>query len=395
MAKIFSRKFCMFIVVMGGLSALTMLLSIEDGSASGATAPDQCCSCHAEVCEQKSKKRYVHTPVLENHCTVCHVEGGQPVKQEVVQTEEKPRKMNWFARDCQEDDEHWFELPAQFASAKVELMGRAEGRKVLRENVELPSLDSAEKFPFLSGNPVISNLRIVEVKRGVFLSATIAWSTDRITDAQVVYGENSLTSSSALNNRWATEHEITVTGLAADKDYSFIAVSNDIYGNKVHSEEMALSTHDFFKRAEQPKGKVPQKVKLRARFFQQEDRLFAKFETNHPVAMRLGYNGDRIKKTIERTINQEIPVDHLEMTDPYLLTVQVCLGCHPQSQGVHSHPVDIHPKAGMRIPPEYSTMSDGRISCMSCHHAHSSDNEYRLTRANRKDLCLGCHRKFG
>ena len=382
-------------MVVGGLSVMAMLLSFEEGDASGITTPDKCCSCHAEVCQEPAKKRYVHTPVLENHCTVCHVKGGQPAPIKVAQSEKKKDKIDWFARDCEENDEHWFELPTQFASAKVALMAKAGGRKVLRKEVELPSLDSAERFPFLTGDPVISDLRIIEVKRGVFLSATIAWTTDRITDAQVVYGEKDLISSTALDDRWATEHKITITGLAAGKSYSFIAVSTDIYGNKAHSQEMALSTHDFFKKVERPKGKIPPQVNLRTRFFQQEDRLFAKFETDHPVAMRLGLNGGRIEKQIQNEINPEVPMDHLEMTDPYLLTIQVCFGCHPQSQGVHSHPVDIHPKAGMRIPPEYSTMADGRISCMSCHQAHASNNEYRLTRAKRKDLCLGCHRKFG
>ena len=379
-----------------GLLGLSLVFVSTQGDASSNITADQCTRCHAEVNEKSKSKRYVHAPVLDKHCAVCHVKGDMPkVVDSDATKNQADTKVEWFAKDCQVDDEHWFEVSPEFAQASVSLLAKAGGRNVLKQEVVFPALDEAKPFQLLHGNPEILNLEVVEVKKGVFLSARIVWNTDRIANAQVLYGENSLSETTAIDDRWATSHEITLSGLQAKKEYRFVAVSQDIFGNKGRSEEMVLSTHSFFERPALQAARPPAQIALRADFYQGKGRFFACFKTNHPVSMRLGYNGS---KPVARAVNiaQELrPQDHIELTDPYALTIEVCVSCHPSSKGVHSHPVDIRPKAGMFIPPDYSTMADGRISCMSCHQAHASDNEYRLTRAHRKDLCLGCHRKFG
>ncbi|MBU0682472.1 MAG: hypothetical protein KKD73_13725 [Proteobacteria bacterium] len=374
---------------------LTCIIAAAQGDASGTVAPEECCRCHFQVCEERASKRYVHAPILENHCAVCHVKGGMPSVGLGAVQEEANEEIEWFVRDSQEHNEHWFELPSHYAGTKITLMANAGENKVLNQEINLPTLDHAERFSLQQGEITISDLRVVEVKKGVFLSAIIAWKTDRITDAQVFYGEGDLGSSTALDNRWATEHEILVAGLDAGSRYRFVVVSHDIYGNKAMSQEMILSTRDFYSEPVlKPKGQ-PGQIAMKAHFYQEQGRFFARFATSHPVAVRLGRTGEQTLRVEANGVGTNRPQEHLELTDPYSLTITVCVGCHPQSKGEHSHPVDIRPKAGMHIPPEYRTMADGRLSCMSCHQAHASDNEYRLTRAKRKDLCLGCHRNFG
>jgi predicted CXXCH cytochrome family protein len=389
------KRFKIFLLVLAGLCGLTFSIAAAQGDASGAVAPEECCRCHLKVCEERTTKRYVHAPLLENHCAVCHVKGGMPsVGRQAVQ-EEVNEEIEWFVRDSQENNEHWFELPAYFAGTNITLMANAGENKVLNQEINLPTLDRAERFPLQQGEITISDLRIVEVKKGVFLSARIAWKTDRITDAQIFYGEGDLRSSTALDNRWATDHEILVAGLDAGRLYRFVVVSRDISGNKAISQEMMLSTRGFYSEPVlKPKGQQGQVV-MKAHFYQEQGRFFARFATSHPVAMRLGRNGEQALRVEANGVGANRPQGHFELTDPHALTITVCVGCHPQSKGEHSHPVDIRPKAGMHIPPDYRTMADGRLSCMTCHQAHASDNEYRLTRAKRKDLCLGCHRNFG
>ncbi len=395
MKNILLFRFKIFLLVVGILLITGLSFAGKPGAEGSTISPDQCCSCHFDVCEKKASKRYVHAPVLENHCAVCHVKGGDlNIEQQAVDNKAQA-EIEWFARDCQENDEHWFELPGSLAGKNISLMAKAGERKVLEQEVNLPLLEELEQFPVAQSGVHIYDLQVVEVKRGVFLSARIAWKTDRISDAQVFYGEKSLKAKSALDHRWATDHEITLTGLDSRRKYTFIAVSHDIYGNKALSEKMDFSTYDFFSEPALQSRVVQREIDLQARFYREKERLFARFATSQPVAMRLGRNGDEILMVREVGSKDKRPLEHLELTAPYSLSIAVCVGCHPQAKGAHSHPVDIRPKAGMHIPPDYRVMADGRLSCMSCHQAHASDNEYRLTRAKRKDLCLGCHRNFG
>lgn len=395
MKIIFVKRFHIPLFILGGLLGIGLIFSSESGAASGSVTPDQCCRCHTAVCEQTTGKRYVHAPVLENHCAVCHVKGDMPTVVQQGDGKEDVVEIDWFAKDCQEDHEHWFELPSSLASTTVSLMAKVNGRVVLEQDVDLPALQHAERFPLSQDGPKIFDLSVVEIKKGVFLSSRIAWKTDRITDAQVFYGEGNLGATSAVDTRWSKDHEITLTGLDAGRKYTFVAVSHDIYDNKAMSAKMTFSTDSFYSAPVRPNMGVQGQVGIQANFYQEKERLFAHFASSHPVSMRLGLQGDQPLGRAATGSEANLPQEHLELTDPHSLTITVCVGCHPQATGVHSHPVNIRPKAGMNIPPDYSTMADGRLSCMSCHQAHSSDNEYRLTKAKRKDLCLGCHRNFG
>lgn len=395
MKTIFLHRFYTPLLVLGGMLVFGLVFSAQQGGASATISPDQCCRCHLEVCEEAASRPYVHPPVLENQCAVCHVKGNITPAAQAETDPDKGEVIDWFAKDCQEDDEHWFELPASVANSTVALMAKAGGRKILEQEVALPSLDQVESFPLVQGGPEIFDLRVVEVKKGVFLSARIAWRTDRITDAQILYGDGTLKATTAMDSRWSTRHELMVTGLERGKTYQVVAASQDIYGNKTMSLPLLLSTHEFYSAPALPGLGEGQQVDMRASYYQQGDRLFARFATSHPVAMRLGRYDEQGMEVMAEEGDANVPQEHLEMTDPHFLTITACVGCHPQSKGKLSHPVDVRPKSGMYIPPEYHTMADGRLTCMSCHQAHASHNEYRLTRARRKDLCLGCHRNFG
>lgn len=369
------------------------LLSSRPGVEAADVVPtDSCCRCHGAVCADSAGKRYVHAPVLENMCAVCHVKGAGQTK---VEEKESTAAVEWFVRDNQEDDEHWFELPSTLAGTPLALLATANGGTVLSQEITLPPLEQAEPFPARQGGAAIYDLRVVEVKKGVFLSARIAWKTDTITDAQVFYGEGNLEASTFLDDRWDTEHEITIAGLDAHRRYTFVAVSHDIFGNKAVSPQRVLATDDFYDHAPAPPSlQSRDELEVRSRFYQDQGRFFARFASSRPVSLRLGRNSHQAAVGSTGQGGQ-LPLAHPELTDVYALTITVCVGCHPDAKGPLSHPVDVRPKAGMHIPPEYAIMPDGRLSCMSCHQAHASDHEYRLTRARRKDLCLGCHRNFG
>lgn len=375
---------------------LGLLFSSKQGDAVALPTPDQCCRCHTDVCEDVQLKPYAHAPVLEKQCLGCHVKGSSPIVNVSWKGSQKasPQEIEWFAREDRENYGHWFELPTHLAGSTVLLMARSADEEVLSENVKVPVLAEVEPLPMSESEEVISGFRVVEVKRGIFLSARLAWKTDRLTDAQVLYGEKELTLTTALDSRLDTDHEILIMGLKPGKEYNVVAASRDVSGNIAMSESIQLSTHDFFSEEAQQRPKVDGKVEMAAQFYQDKGKLFGHFVTNYPLSLRLGHSEQPL--LVGENVGEDgRPLEHLALTDPYSLNITVCLGCHPQTKGVLSHPIDIKPKAGMLIPADYKTIADGRVSCMTCHEPHASNNEYRLTKARRKDLCLGCHRNFG
>ncbi|PLX50891.1 MAG: hypothetical protein C0613_02335 [Desulfobulbaceae bacterium] len=405
MNRVSILKFIFLPLLVGSLCGLLLTGTPHLSLAGPEDDSGQCCTCHSEVCRESAGRLYVHAPVAEKRCVVCHGRsrsseeaGVRPVAyaagQEDVQEDDE---IDWFTKDCRERTTHWFKLPGNAAGRSLIFMARANGRKILARQIVLPELAQVEPLPMAEGDPTIFDVRVMEVKRGVFLSARIAWKTDRLTDARLLYGVDELDSSTAVVQHLATRHEITITGLQAKQTYQVVALGRDVLGNEARSAPLLLSTAKAFR---EPEFSAPhfsgEELEVDTAYYRHDERLFARFSTNYPVAIRLGRhgNGQPFGKNSDRE-EKRIPVGHPQLADPYTLAITVCVECHPQAKGVQSHPVDVGPKADMTIPADYSTMPDGRLSCMSCHQAHASDHEYRLTRARRKDLCLGCHRNFG
>lgn len=80
----------------------------------------------------------------------------------------------------------------------------------------------------IGAEPIISNIAVSGVTSS---AATIAWATNKPTDAQVEYGTTtSYGSTSALNPNRATLHSVTLTGLASGTLYHFRVISRDASG---------------------------------------------------------------------------------------------------------------------------------------------------------------------
>ncbi|MBN2808322.1 MAG: cytochrome c3 family protein [Deltaproteobacteria bacterium] len=75
-------------------------------------------------------------------------------------------------------------------------------------------------------------------------------------------------------------------------------------------------------------------------------------------------------------------------------TIGNCLSCHREVRREMSHPVDVYPAPGMRVPKEYPLLANGKMSCISCHVRHAGDNLYRLVRAQGRQFCQGCHATY-
>ncbi len=390
------RPFILVLMV-GVLCAAFFGLGMGGGLAGGAIGPEQCCACHREVCEDTASKRYVHAPVREKQCALCHIASTGADRMTVAKKEEST--VRWLPGGYpRQEMECWFSIPPALAGKKIILQADGQGKKTLRQEVQLPKFLEAEQLTAVTKPPEITDLTVDEVKQGVFLTARVTWKTDRVTDSAVLYGENEATRKNIVDPWLSKEHEVLLTDLQPRKTYTFSVASRDIFGNQKVSPPKTFSTHAFFSKPSIEKVKTTEKVTVSGKYFRVDNRLFARFVANQPTTMRLGILDGPIHVSNKDSglQNGKLPPGHLPLADPRFLNTGVCLTCHPQIKGVLSHPVDVQPKRGMVIDSgEYKLLGDGRLTCMTCHAPHASDNEARVVKSDKKKLCLGCHKNFG
>jgi predicted CXXCH cytochrome family protein len=202
--------------------------------------------------------------------------------------------------------------------------------------------------------------------------------------------------SSPLENSFGTQHQVTLAGIKAKQIYQFQVFSEDLFGNRATSEIFTLATDKLFSLPDElsPVGPADfNKIEVTPEIFQSDGQYLVRISASQPVKMALGTLPPAFKKTAYRN-DDDSPAEirHVLTNDEFRTSISICYGCHRQYQEGMSHPVNVYPKRGIVIPPEYPTLPDGRMTCMSCHVRHASNLKNRLIKASNKELCVGCHR---
>ncbi len=376
--------------------AAVLFCNPESGVASGS-----CCSCHEEVCASVNEKAYVHAPVLEQKCASCHIaqEKLRPSGEEVLLPPQVKGKVSWLALDYMTKENHWLRLSAGHEGKNIVVRTEDESGHVIEQQLRVPAKTSVHQFTDNGKPPSVQDLRIREIHQGVVLSAVITWKTDKIADSAGQFGEKGLYNTVRNEQSLGTEHEVVLSGLAPKKTYKFAAVSQDLFGNVVTSEEIRFSTNQPAAKARSSRIKnrgALENTSLFTDFYYAQGEYLLQVRAQKPVNVKLGLvegTGGQKKSALVKMVLED-GGSHLPLRDPSELTIKVCYSCHPGTEGVLTHPVEVFPKNGMVVPHDYSTLPNGKISCMSCHMPHASNNEYRLSRSSKKALCLGCHKNF-
>jgi len=360
-----------------------------------------CKECHQDVVDGGMGRRFIHKPFLKRQCGACHV-AGQTVtpmvpKKNVVD-ETMPKKIRWFRDAYGVSDRHWVLLAADAVDDTLiyktwETTSRAPLQKILLPPLgQLPVKDNDGR------PPVISDVRVQDVRRGISTMATIAWATDEFTDARVDYGRGSMNSSKS-DHRLSREHQVILSGLDTDAQYAFQVTSADLFGNQSQSATLSFTTDKTFILPEERREvtrRAGGEAEVDYQLFRQGGDYLIVFAADRPVSLAIG-----VPELDSATAPRQAPeLDEPNRTHPVLksqmeTSMLVCDSCHGGylKQSV-SHPVNILPKPGMTIPKEYPLLADGRLSCMSCHVYHGGNFEHRLLKADKKALCTGCHTDY-
>ena len=364
------------------------------------TSQNDCLKCHNEIWQEEIAKRYIHTPFREKKCTGCHATNDLSSLKDPVISSSDDESVNWTGKNLIPATSHWFEFKSAENPATMILEASYGSMVRLYREIPLPPLDDLTDVTdvYEQNPPKIYNVKVPEVKKGIFLSASISWQTDRPTGSIITYGVEKLRQNTPLNGRLRTEHLETLSSLKSGQTYQFRITAEDAIGNRTDSDIFKFSTATTF--SELPKKPVAENcclatpLGLESKFFRKGDRYLVNITVIRPV--KLFFALLKTKCPVTAAPNEPEILDDQPQTTRHIITNEevtttfiVCKRCH-RNFIIH-HPVNVYPKKRMKIPADYPTMADGRISCVSCHAPHASDLKYRMIKDHRQELCIGCH----
>jgi predicted CXXCH cytochrome family protein len=376
------------------------------GAAGAETAGSQndCLQCHNELWAQASAKRYIHAPFLEKQCTGCHAADTPFDINDPGLPDAENEAREWLGKSLAPATSHWFSFAAGTTPAIMVLEASYGSMVRLYREIPLPPLTELTNIADTYGPdpPRISRVKVLEVKKDIFLTASISWRTDRPTGAMITYGVQELHQTTPLNGRLQTEHLETLTSLKPGQTYRFKISAEDAVGNKSESDIFTFSTAATFENpAEKPRpaeccSAVP--LGLESHFFRNGDLYLINITCARPVkiffTLKNGAKVDSEPTDGAETIEPQPPqvTRHIITTEEESVTFIICKGCHQNLAG--HHPVNVYPKRGMVIPADYPTLADGRISCVTCHDPHAANLNYLMRKDYQQELCVGCHQSF-
>ncbi len=336
-----------------------------------------CDYCHLGLLND-SQHQFIHSPFSEGRCEECHVT-------ETVISAPEDQKVDWLCEELIPSKAHNFKVKDDELGEILVIDIKNSSDSSRREEIPVPSLYKVPQIENVETAPTILNPRLVSLKQGIFLTATVGWETDVLADASVRYGENNFSHEIPVNKRFGQEHVVVIRNLAPNKSYQFSAISSDVYGRKSESPPVIFSTT--------------------IEASQNQSETVASGELSETAVAHFSRAGDEYLISVQLTQKNQIflgtrgrkkpclPEDefHSGLSCVEEILMAPCLNCHTR----HDHPVGVVPnKDGIRIPEEFPTLPGGEVACASCHNPHSSQH-FSLTRMDsREKLCASCHVKW-
>ncbi|MFC1843897.1 cytochrome c3 family protein [Thermodesulfobacteriota bacterium] len=375
-----------------------------------------CSDCHETILKDDSNSFYLHSPFKEEQCEKCHVveaatsPQNEPTKNKGTVTRKNTRRIIWLEECRMPDNNHFFLLPEDKLGNTLVVELREINGRLSRQEITVPALFDITEVEDSGKQPVISKIKILEVKHGIFLSVTIGWQTDVLTDAIVQYGIQDLSQTSEPSTRLGRRHEVTLHNLQPESTYRFTAISNDLFGRSQVSEPLTFSTSESFKKKQSGNydnmtGNEDE-MDLSSNFQRLGADYLLELSLKQPASVMIGsrsktmlqglsdgscntgsYSAGSRNDEINSFLEEE---SHAGLSSANIISQNACQKCH---QSRCTHPVNACPEPGMTINSQYPILTNGRITCISCHTSHSSNYAFLLRRPREKLLCVGCHQK--
>jgi predicted CXXCH cytochrome family protein len=373
--------------------SLTLLLISQFISIAAAqdTQEISCMQCHEDIYAEAASTPYLHTIVAED-CEICHITDNPADIQEEVTTwtSEIEREHILTLGDLPDDSEYILKVIARDNNAKE---SEPILVKIAPKNVKWITHPSINK---------LSGVAVEEIKKGLYVQATISWNTDVFATSAIEYiSKGKYPDVLSIDDTYTKKHRVVLSGLKHKRTYRFSVLSRDLNGNVMKSDEYTLNTAEEFSngnREDKGKSPLPNINHLEIFRVKEEDKENAKDDdkaeqnkwfymitsTNKPSTLTVS-----IKKSA--LSDQEIPDDKhgSGLASARYSCMDVCYECHEQNA---SHPVGVK-SGGIKttIPDDLPTIEDGVLTCISCHYAHGGDKPFFARLDFNKELCIKCH----
>ena len=367
---------------------------------SNVAAASRCTGCHEEVLTDSRERHISHRPVVKEQCEQCHLAGKKvsaPVKKSpLAAKKEKREKVNWFWKSSGRSEEHLLRLSSAELSGKLFLNAIDANRRSLLKELSLPNFSNLPKKDAEKKPPVLSGLQVTGVRRAISVTATLQWQTDEYADAVVYYGIDNLQSTKHVS-KLSKQHSCNLMGLASGKTYQVKVVARDLFDNVIESPVLTFSTEkSFWNPPSTNFGKrvLLTNIKLDWEIFRLANDYLFVIKTDRPVAVSLGRTGRKEDKNLATRKVDTGGFSHVILKSAFDTNISVCKACHVEVKEEYSHPIKVKAPKGMVIPEDFALLPDKTLSCMTCHIQHSSDNEYRLRKPKKSELCRSCHSNY-
>ena len=374
--------------------------------AATALAPFQCLDCHEDMLNADLAKKNVHPPYRQRKCVTCHINNQvqkSPLSDQqngFSPEDQASQHIQWLVKGLQVASTHWFVVPKDSMATDLFIGGEDARNKIWLKKLPLPPWKELKELKNDLAPPLIKNVKVESIQRGIFISALIRWSTDEYANSRIAYGNKALDSYSAPDDQYVTEHQMLLMGLKANLQYQFAVISSDIFGNKAVSATFTLSTAE----AKTASMVSPESSNVfnsgqtySSELFRHENSFLIKIVAEKPGVLSLGTNIHPLAAKLASRRDAMVEMlgeEHASLKNKRDTDIQLCYTCHMEYTKALSHPIGVLPKKGMVIPAGYPVLPDGRVSCVSCHERHASNNKNRMIKPTNREVCIGCHKEM-
>jgi predicted CXXCH cytochrome family protein len=361
------------IMVISPLVVILTLLFNTDTSGQEAISIS-CLKCHEDVYRKAVSYKYQHS-VVRDKCPLCHI---TPEKEDEIISY---LRFPGLHRECL----IYLDRLSETQDYQVEVtLTDSNGKSCAPDRIDIAPKNAWEPDGERSSFKLkkLSRVTVDEIKRRGFVRAVISWDTDVYATSEIEYrltGDRS--STFKIKDLYTKDHKIILDGLKHSNRYYFRAVSRDVYGNMLKSEEYHLDTAEEFSRPELKEDDPTPPVINHMQAFRTpgNEGLYLKVSANKlcEISIRI----KEVKKKDEKHGLGLLPARYSR--------IDICYKCHPHDS---SHPVGVKAESPkIRTPDGLPTIEDGIITCVTCHTPHGGDRVYFNRFDFRKDLCMRCH----
>jgi hypothetical protein len=187
---------------------------------------------------------FQHLPFQQQRCAECHAAQNSltPADTDPSAEQKDKRAISWLRESAMAGTQHGFVLAGENIGSSLVIQVQGGGGVSFRQEIAVPPLKTLAEVKDSGLPPVVSAARVLKIERGLFLSATIGWQTDTLTDALVSYGTKDLSQTSQPSQRLGHRHEVILYDLKPDKTYHASIISRDLFGRRQTSEALTFST---------------------------------------------------------------------------------------------------------------------------------------------------------